>query len=1000
MTDRKYTRRLIEVDLPIKRISEHARREKSIRHGHISTLHMWWARRPLAACRAVICAALWPDPVDDTCPTEFREAAFRIMKSYAREAMNTRNVRDELLSEDSLGRLIAVNKDDSELSLGKPNALSMLRQLLLDFIADFANWDASTNELYLKTARELTQTAHEALGGEPGTRPLLVDPFAGGGAIPLEALRVGADAFASDLNPVAVLLNKVVLEYIPKYGQKLAHEVSKWGQWVKEEAEKELADFYPKDPDGATPIAYLWARTIKCEGPGCGAEVPLIGNLWVARRRNNPIAYAVKVDQERKRVAVDLSNGAELTAQTGTVKRASVTCPVCGFTTPAHSTRRQIEANRGGAKAARLLAVVTRKGGQGRVYRVPTEDDYLVLHKLTSKYDDLLRRNINSISMLPNEETPTNQRHRSVGSLWIYGMRSWLDLYTKRQAVALAVFASRIRDLPNTMNSHDREFSVAVQTVLALALDKQADLLTSLSKWEPVAQCPRLMFVRHALAMLWDFAEAVPIGDSSGSWTVIVDGITRALGSLGSDWRIGSTQLSSAVSQHLPDDSSDILFTDPPYYDSVAYADLSDFFYVWLKRTVGYSHKQLFAGDLAPKNEEAVVQHPNSSAEQAAYENMMAHALLESKRVTKPDGLGVVVFAHKSTAGWESLLNAVLKAGWCITASWPVDTELAYRVHAQGYAALGSSVHLVCRPRVNSDGTIRRDDVGDWREVLNELPARIHQWMPHLAQEGVVGADAIFACLGPALEIFSRYSSVEKSNGDKVELSEYLEHVWAAVAHEALNMIFQGADASGFEEDARLTAMWLWTLRTAIADGNGEREPPEDEEEAKTKVISGYSLEYDAARKISQGLGAHLERLDHLVEVRGETATLLSAAARTRYLFGRDAAAAPRPRLKKTPQLAFDFTKDLEEAEREAGLWPGDLATNPGTTVLDQLHQSMILFGAGRGEAVKRLLLDEGVGQNPLFWRLAQSLSALYPPSSEEKRWVDGVLGRKKGLGL
>jgi len=224
----KYPKRLIEVDLPIKRISAHERREKSIRHGHICTLHIWWARRPLAACRAVICASLWPDPADEMCPDEFRKTARELMTKWAKDHLN-------LMSEESARRFIAISKDDSKLDDNVE-----LRKALLDFIADFANWDNSTVPEYLKTSRSLTQAAHEALGGEPGSRPLVVDPFAGGGSIPLEALRVGADVFASDLNPVAVLLNKVILEYIPKYGQRLADEVRKWGQWIKKQAEKDL----------------------------------------------------------------------------------------------------------------------------------------------------------------------------------------------------------------------------------------------------------------------------------------------------------------------------------------------------------------------------------------------------------------------------------------------------------------------------------------------------------------------------------------------------------------------------------------------------------------------------------------------------------------------------------------------------------------------------------------------------------------------------------------
>ena len=250
--------------------------------------------------------------------------------------------------------------------------------------------------------------------------------------------------------------------------------------------------------------------------------------------------------------------------------------------------------------------------------------------------------------------------------------------------------------------------------------------------------------------------------------------------------------------------------------------------------------------------------------------------------------------ASKTTASWEAILKAVIDAGWIITGSWPIDTEMENRVSAQGQARLASSVHLVCRPRENSDGSVRTDEIGDWRDVLQELPRRIHEWMPRLAEEGVVGADAIFACLGPALEIFSRYSRVEKASGQTVTLKEYLECVWAAVAKEALTIIFPDADTAGFEEDARLTAMWLWTLNagnlTTENTENTEEAAGEDVEESGgkgDKAKGGFVLEYDAARKIAQGLGAHLEDLGSLVEVSGEQARLLPVGERARTLFGK-----------------------------------------------------------------------------------------------------------------
>jgi hypothetical protein len=301
---------------------------------------------------------------------------------------------------------------------------------------------------------------------------------------------------------------------------------------------------------------------------------------------------------------------------------------------------------------------------------------------------------------------------------------------------------------------------------------------------------------------------------------------------------------------------------------------------------------------------------------------------------------------------------------------------------------------------------VRTDEIGDWRDVLQELPKRIHDWMPRLAEEGVVGADAIFACLGPALEIFSRYSRVEKASGDVVTLKEYLEHVWAAVSKEALCVIFQDADTEGFEPDSRLTAMWLWTLAGPGDDtGGGEVEDEDSDEDEgsikKGKKKGGFGLEYDAARKIAQGLGAHLEDLRSMVEVSGETARLLPVAERMAYLFGKDQAEEVlQPKRKKKDYIQPDLFAELAQEGVSEQIWTEKTVSKMGDTTLDRVHQSMILFAASRGEALKRFLVDDGAGKDQKFWRLAQALSALYPPKCEEKRWVDGVLARKKGLGF
>jgi hypothetical protein len=411
------------------------------------------------------------------------------------------------------------------------------------------------------------------------------------------------------------------------------------------------------------------------------------------------------------------------------------------------------------------------------------------------------------------------------------------------------------------------------------------------------------------------------------------------------------------------------------------------------------THSNLFKFQLTPKDDEIIVQSPSHEfaavgKNNAFYESRMKIAMNEGRRALIPDGVGIFVFAHTSTAGWEAILQAIIDSGWIVTASWPIDTEMATRVIAQNRSVLASSIHLVCRPRENPSGEVRTDDVGDWREVLSELPQRIHAWLPGLAAEGVVGADAIFSCLGPALEIYSRYSRVEKVNGEVVTLKEYLEEVWAAVSREALSTIFSG-DTSGFEEDARITAMWLWTLSAGAngaIDGH-EEEEQEDEAPAKTKV-SGFVLEYDAARKIAQGLGVSLENIPSIVEVKKDKARLLPVSERASYLLGRETVAPRRQKKEKMRQM----TLSGEVVEGTADSKAAGTGFSAGKTMLDRLHQAMLLFAAGQGESLGAFLREQGQDQS--LWSLAQALAALYPAGSEERRWVEGVLARKKSLGI
>ncbi|MBN8644246.1 MAG: DUF1156 domain-containing protein, partial [Planctomycetes bacterium] len=572
------------------------------------------------------------------------------------------------------------------------------------------------------------------------------------------------------------------------------------------------------------------------------------------------------------------------------------------------------------------------------------------------------------------------------------------------------------------------EMAEAVQTCLAMAVGRQADYGSALCRWVPPGEFIGNTFGRQAIGMIWDFAEVPTGSDATGGFSGAMNWVASALEANASLGRTpGHVEQASATNHPLPDDSVAVLVTDPPYYDAVPYAYLSDFFYVWFRRTLSNIHPSLTRDPGVPKDEEIVVDRPHtlsqSTKDISFYERELARAFAEARRVVRPDGVGCIVFASKSTASWEAILKAVIDAGWIVTGSWPIDTEMETRVAAQGQARLGSSVHIVVRPREMASGAVDEGEggwgVGDWRTVLEELPKRIREWMPRLDAEGVVGADAIFACLGPALEVYSRYARVERASGEAVLLPEYLEHVWATVSTEALTLIFKdgGADAGGLEPDARLTAMWLWTLGATKADSASakkvDEEDADDDEDAKStaaKPIRGFALEFDAARKIAQGLGVHLEKCQSFVEIKGETARLLSMNERVGYLFGKDAvgtagtveAARPKGKKKKAEASLFETAEEvkaqIEQAEAEAA---GKLAASkPGATILDRVHQAMLLFSSQRGEALRRFLVDDGVGKDARFWKLANSLNKLYPAGSAERVAVEGVLARKKSFGF
>jgi len=561
---------------------------------------------------------------------------------------------------------------------------------------------------------------------------------------------------------------------------------------------------------------------------------------------------------EKKRVDFEIIQNAKAQdVGEGTVRRGSATCPVCGYTTPVASVRRQIKARRGGAADARLFCVVTTKTGkQGRSYRQLTERDLKAVRMAEEELERRKAAHTGPLSLVPDEAYPDETGAGALSSSVLYGLKTWGDIFTSRQALALTTLVKLTAEVRKKLDIEtEREFGDAIQTCLALIIDKMADKASSICRWKPSAEyMAGNTFSRQALPMVWDFCEANIFGEVTGdirseiNW--VVEMISHGAASIST---AGQTVRASSTSSFLPEDAAHAFITDPPYYDAIAYGDLSDFFYVWLRRTIGYIYPSLFSTNLVDKTDEIVqlskrFKGPYSHKTREYFEAGMKDAMTEGRRVLAPNGLCVVVFAHKSTSGWEAMIQAMIHAGWIFTGSWPIDTEMGVRMNAMDTASLASSIHLVCRPREDPSGEVRTDDVGYWSDVLAELPKRIHAWLPGLAAQGVVGADAIFSCLGPALEIYSRYSRVEKASGEVVTLKEYLEEVWAAVSREALGMIFEGAGGSGLEEDARLTAMWLWTLSTggnggSFDDHEGDADEGDEGVSGKGGKMSGFVLE-------------------------------------------------------------------------------------------------------------------------------------------------------------
>ncbi|MCI0534094.1 MAG: DUF1156 domain-containing protein, partial [Verrucomicrobiales bacterium] len=793
-------KKLIEVALPLEAINKASAREKSIRHGHPSTLHLWWARRPLAAARAVIFAQMVDDPGND----EERQRLFRL-------------------------------------------------------IEELVKWENTTNEEILEQAREEIRKSWRGACAEAGRMPALPaelfnpdklpafhDPFAGGGALPLEAQRLGLESYASDLNPVAVLINKAMIEIPPKFAgrppvnpdtqkdqalfdkqwrgaQGLAEDVRYYGQWMRDEAERRIGHLYPKIEitkemakdrldlkpyvgRQLTVIAWLWARTVKSPNPAfTRVDVPLASTFMLSTKPGKEAYVEPVIEGDSYRFTVKVSKpkdteGAKMGTTAG--KRSAFLCLMSSTPIDYNHIRKEGKAGRMGAK---LMAVVA-EGERGRVYLSPTPEAEAIAKQAKPTW-------------MPENALPVNPRDFKTPN---YGLTTFADLFTPRQLVALTTFSDLVQEaheqvkrdalaagLPDDGRSIDEmgngamAYADAVAVYLAFGSSRAADAWSSIVTWRNQVDATRNTFARQAIPMTWDFTEANPFSESCGHWIGnSVEWVQKSILHLPSNANPGLAMQVDATAQAIS--VKKLVSTDPPYYDNIGYADLSDFFYVWLRRSLRSVFPDLFATLAVPKAEELVAtpyRHGGKEQAEAFFLNGMTRAMHRLAEQAHPAFPVTIYYAFKqaetetagtASTGWETFLDAVIEAGFTVSGTWPMRTEKQGRVISNDTNALASSIVLVCRPRPTDAPTATR------RDFLNQLKAELPGALADLQRGNIAPVDLAQAAIGPGMAVYTRYGRVLDAAGK------------AMGVREALALINQTLDESLAEQEGDFDADTRW----------------------------------------------------------------------------------------------------------------------------------------------------------------------------------------------
>ncbi len=996
-------KRLIEEDFPLEKTSLDAVHEKNVRHGHISTLHIWPARRPLAACRAALITTLLANP----------------------ETARERKMMLEKLAGGAIEPAVSKRSVDGGTS-----------------------WQASkeTTDGILHWGRESNQDVQwfrDKIRAEYGGRaPRVLDPFAGGGAIPLEAMRLGCDVTAIDLNPVAWFLLKCTLEYpqrlaraslpLPAFvctsrefmedffkakglrGEALRHQLSlsgllaeeadqqtlpemlvpipveadlawhvrAWGWWVLQQARSALAPFYPVVDERPT-VAYLWARTIICKN--CRATIPLLKTRWLCKKEKKRVVLTMQPNEQHTGVvfgilpdAPKLEQGSTTQQREydkqlagGTMSSTGVTCPCCRTVFPLANIRQSGQAGRLGTA---MTAVVV-EGKKDKEYRLPTDEE----RQMAAEAEQVLPELFTHIPFgLPNEPVPKGGSGASRAfSVDGYGFDRWYKLFTPRQLLAIGTFVKYTRVVREEMHKlgYSSEWIEAISGYLALAIDRLADYSSSVCSWHNGREVLRNTFGRFALPIIWDFAEVRPDAETSGGYSGAIDWIARYI-----EHAKAGIAPNSCVEVKKDSATStlgagfDVILTDPPYYDAIPYSDLMDFFYVWLRRTLHGLTAEIdaaFCSPLSPKwdherNDGELIDDASrfggdKQESKKQYEDGMYRAFQACHEALTEDGRLVVVFAHKKPDAWETLVSAIIRAGFVVTTSWPIQTEMGNRTRALSSAALAASLWLVCSKRV-------RNTRPGWDNlVLAEMKQNIEIKMRDFWDAGIRGPDFLWAATGPALEAYSKYPIVKKANerGKELSVAEFLGHARRMVADFMVGRVFSKSGAESLSGLDDVTTYYLLHREYFGLD----RVP------VGPCILYAISCELDDNKDL-------VNKYDVLVRTSNKLENEEEANENDMPADNEAKKSGSMVKLKPWSQRRLIGKEHI------------DLFGGPPAPLIDHVHYLMRLWNAGDVISVERYLEGHGLRQNRLFVPILQALLNLAAKahSSDEQRLLSNLI--------